>query len=210
MSLQQTFKRMPLIAILRGVEPRDAGATGEALLQAGFRLIEVPLNSPDPLRSIAILADQARDGALIGAGTVRTDTEVASVAAHGGAFIVMPHADENVIRSARARGLGVIPGAATPTEGFAAIDAGADALKLFPAEAITPKIVRAWRSVFPPDVALIPVGGINEENIPFYIQAGANGVGLGSSLYKPGDDTAKVSARAWAFVSCWQDNTRRS
>lgn len=198
-ALEPWLKRLPLVAILRGVRPDEAVGVGEALLDAGFAIVEVPLNSPDPLDSIARLADALGERALVGAGTVLTPQAVDRVAAAGGRLVVMPHADPAVIRAAKAAGLLAVPGFATPTEAFAALDAGADALKLFPAEAAPPPVLKALLAVLPPGVPVLPVGGIRPETMAGYWQAGAAGFGLGSALYKPGDGPATVRQKALAF-----------
>ena len=195
--------RMPLVAILRGVTPDEVVPIGEALVRAGFVIIEVPLNSPRPLESIRNLRDALEDDILVGAGTVLTETHVHDVAAAGGGLIVMPHSDPALIRAAKAAGLACMPGIATPTEGFAALASGADELKLFPAELLTPGVLKALRSVFPADTRFLPVGGITPESMDAYILAGAAGFGLGSALYKPGDSAESVAANAGAFVSAW-------
>jgi 2-dehydro-3-deoxyphosphogalactonate aldolase len=198
-TLQDILAPLPLIAILRGVTPDEAPAIGAALIEAGFVAIEVPLNSPEPLASIRALADAFGERALIGAGTVRDPADVARIAAAGGRLVVMPHGDAAVIGAVKQRGLLCVPGVATPTEAFAALDAGADALKLFPAEALPPAMVKAWRAVLPEDVWLLPVGGIRPDSMAPYLAAGANGFGLGSALYKPGMTPAQVAANARAF-----------
>lgn len=190
----------PLVAILRGLKPEDALDIGAALVGAGFTIIEVPLNSPQPLDSIRILADAFGDRALIGAGTVLTPEDVAAVKAAGGRLIVMPHADLTVIRAAKAAGLVCTPGVATPTEAFAARAAGADALKLFPAEGIPPHLVKAWRAVLA-DIPLLPVGGIDTTNMAAYRSAGAEGFGIGSALFKPGKALEAIAADAHALVA---------
>ncbi len=207
-ALQAILAPLPLIAILRGVRPAEAMAVGEALVAAGFAAIEVPLNSPEPLASIRLLADGFGDRALIGAGTVRDPADVARVAAAGGRLIVMPHGDAGVIGAAKQRGLLCVPGVATPTEAFAALDAGADALKLFPAEALPPAVLKAWRAVLPSDVWLLPVGGIRPGSMAAYVAAGANGFGLGSALYKPGMSAVQVGANARAFAAAWATCSR--
>jgi 2-dehydro-3-deoxyphosphogalactonate aldolase len=198
------FAALPLIAILRGVRPDEAVAIGETLLDAGFRVIEVPLNSPEPLASIRRLAEAFGDRARIGAGTVLTVEQVRDVAAAGGTLVVSPNANPAVIRATKAAGLWSAPGVATPTEGFAALDAGADVLKLFPAEQLPPAVVKAWRAVLPRDVPLVPVGGVAPETMAAFVSAGAAGFGLGSALYKPGMTPADVRRAADAFVTAWR------
>jgi 2-dehydro-3-deoxyphosphogalactonate aldolase len=201
--LQARLAPLPLVAILRGLRPDEAIAIGEALLEAGLVAIEVPLNSPEPLASIERLALAFGGRALIGAGTVLRPAAVGEVAAAGGRLVVMPHGDPAIIRAAKASGLFCVPGVATPTEAFAALAAGADALKLFPAEALPPKAVKAWRAVLPTDVWVLPVGGIAPESMAAYRAAGANGFGLGSALYRAGMSAAEVASTARAFVGAW-------
>jgi 2-dehydro-3-deoxyphosphogalactonate aldolase len=208
-ALQDILAPLPLIAILRGVTPDEALGIGEALIDAGFVAIEVPLNSPEPLASIRLLADAFGERALIGAGTVRDPADVARIAAAGGRLVVMPHGDAAVIDAAKERGLLCVPGVATPTEAFAALDAGADALKLFPAEALPPAVVKAWRAVLPKDVWLLPVGGIRPDSMALYLAAGANGFGLGSALYTPGMTPAQVATSARAFADAFATLDRR-
>lgn len=198
--LMERLSDCPLIAILRGIRPAEAVDVGRVLLAAGFRVIEVPLNSPDPFGSIRALADAYSDRCLIGAGTVLRPEDVALVAEAGGGLVVMPHSDPAVVIAAKRAGLACAPGVATPTEAFAALAAGADALKLFPAEQMPPSVVRAWRAVVPPAVALVPVGGIAPDSIRDYLAAGATAFGLGSALYKAGMPATEVAARAGAFV----------
>lgn len=195
---------LPLVAILRGIEPAEAPAIGEALVSEGFRILEVPLNSPHPMHSIERLAAAFGGHALIGAGTVLTERAVGEVADAGGRLIVMPHADVAVVRAAKARGLACMPGVATPTEAFAALHAGADALKLFPAEALPPPVIRALRAVLPRDLALLPVGSITPEGMAAYLAAGASGFGLGSALYRPGDGVELVRERARGFREAYR------
>ena len=202
--MREHLSELPLIAILRGITPDEAVPVGLALAEAGFRIIEVPLNSPQPLRSIEALARELGSRCLIGAGTVMSAAQVDAVAQAGGQLIVMPHGDAQVIRAAKARGLGCAPGIATPTEGFAALAAGADALKLFPAELLTPAVLRALRAVFPSEVLFVPVGGITPHNLAAYAAAGANGFGLGSALYKPGVTAPQVAVNARAFIDAWR------
>ena len=199
--LRQLLADLPLVAVLRGLAPENAVAVGQALFDAGFRVIEVPLNSPQPFASIEMLADAFGADALIGAGTVLRPEDVGRVRGAGGRLIVMPHSDPRIIGEAKARGLVCLPGVATPTEGFAALAAGADGLKLFPAEAISSPVVKAWRAVFPADTLLLPVGGITPERMADYRAAGASGFGLGVALFHPGLTTSEVNARANAFVA---------
>ena len=203
--LDPHFSALPLIGILRGMRPDEAVAIGQSLLDAGFRVIEVPLNSPEPLESIRLLAAAFGDWARIGAGTVLTVQQVREVATAGGTLIVSPNANPDVIRATKAAGLWSAPGVATPTEGFAALDAGADMLKLFPAEQIGPAVVKAWRAVFPRDVPLVPVGGVTSDNMRAFVAAGAAGFGLGSALYKPGMSPADVRRAADAFLVAYRD-----
>lgn len=198
--LRTALAACPLIAILRGLTPQEAPAIGAALVDAGFTILEVPLNSPQPIDSIRQLA-AAHPGVLVGAGTVMTPVDVDAVAAAGGRLIVMPHADLAIVRHARARGLSCVPGVATPTEGFAALAAGADGLKLFPGEMLTPVVLKALRAVFPRDTLMIPVGGVSEKTMPDYWAAGADGFGIGSALYKPGVTTADMARRAGTLVA---------
>lgn len=191
---------LPLIAILRGLRSNDALAVANVLVGSGFHILEVPLNSPDPLASIALLAGALGERALVGAGTVMTPADVEAVAAAGGKLVVMPHSDGAVIRAARASGLLCAPGVATPTEAFAALAAGADALKLFPAETLGPATASAWRTVLPRNAQLLPVGGITPENMQAWTAAGANGFGIGSALYTPGRSIEDTVRRAHAFV----------
>ncbi len=199
-SLAPWLEACPLVAILRGVEPDEAVAIGEALFEAGFRIIEVPLNSPDPLESIRRLAKRFGGDALVGAGTVLDPASVQGIAEAEGRLIVMPHAGGDVVRAAKSRGLLAVPGFATPTEAFAMLEAGADALKLFPAEANGPPVLKAMRAVLPKSVPVLPVGGITPDKMAEYRVAGANGFGLGSALYKPGMTAAEVGANARRFI----------
>lgn len=198
------FAQLPLVAILRGLTPAEAVPVGQRLFDAGFRLIEVPLNSPQPFDSIGQLRRALPADALVGAGTVIHAADVATLAQLGAELVVMPHADTAVIRRAADAGLVCVPGVATVTEAFAALAAGATALKLFPAELITPSIVKAMRAVLPRDLALLPVGGITPQTMAPYLAAGANGFGLGSALYAPGMALDELSRRAQDFVSAWQ------
>ncbi|SFR94897.1 2-dehydro-3-deoxyphosphogalactonate aldolase [Dyella sp. OK004] len=203
--MNQWLQPLPLVAILRGLHPDQALEIGTAIVDAGFRVLEVPLNSPRPLESIRLLADAFGDRCLVGAGTVLSTAKVHEVAEAGGRLIVMPHADTAVIAEAKRAGLYCVPGVSTPTEAFAALHAGADALKIFPAEAIPPAVVKAWRAVLPPDLALLPVGGITPDNMRPYIAAGARGFGIGSALFAPGRSAAETATRALAFATSWQE-----
>ena len=194
---------LPLVAILRGIRPDEAVSIGHALADAGFRVLEVPLNSPQPLESIRRLAQSLGDNYLIGAGTVMTPAQVQEVAAAGGRLIVMPHADTAVIRAAKAAGMVCVPGVATPTEAFAALAAGADGLKLFPADQVSPEALKAWRAVLPKELPVLPVGGIVPGNMAPWVAAGAQGFGIGSALYAPGLDADEVAHRAHAFAQAW-------
>ena len=198
------FARCPLVAILRGIAPGEVEAIGEALAGAGFTLIEVPLNSPQPFDSVARLTRRLEGRALVGAGTVLDPAEVASVAAAGGRLIVSPNTEPAVIAATVAAGLASMPGYFTPSEAFAAIAAGAHALKLFPAEAAGPAMLRAQSAVLPPDIPKLAVGGIVPEAMTEWIAAGAAGFGLGSALYAPGMDAAEVGRRAGLFIAAWR------
>lgn len=193
--------RSPFVAILRGVRPEEVVPIAQAVVEAGWCVIEVPLNSPAPFASIARLSEALAADILVGAGTVRTPAEVDRVAEAGGRLIVMPHADVAVIRHAARRGLMALPGVFTATEAFAAIDAGADALKLFPAEIGGPALLKALRAVLPQEMPVLPVGGVSPETVAAWRAAGAAGFGIGSALYRPGDDAATVGERARAFVA---------
>jgi len=201
MELSTALAACPLVAILRGIQPDEAEPIGAALIGAGLRVIEVPLNSPDPMASIAILARRFGAGAVIGAGTVMTAEQVREVAASGGRLIVTPHADPAVVRAAKTAGLYAAPGFFTPAEAFALLAAGADALKLFPAEAGSPAMLRALRAVLPAGTQLLPVGGIDASNIPAWREAGAAAYGIGSAIYKPGDSPEAVGAKARALTA---------
>jgi 2-dehydro-3-deoxyphosphogalactonate aldolase len=193
--------RSPFVAILRGVRPEEVVEIAQAVVDTGWCVIEVPLNSPAPFASIARLSEALAADILVGAGTVRTPAEVDRVAEAGGRLIVMPHADVAVIAHAARRGLMVLPGVFTATEAFAAIDAGADALKLFPAEIGGPALLKALRAVLPKEVPVLPVGGVSADTIAAWRAAGAAGFGVGSALYRPGDDAATVGRRARDLVA---------
>ncbi len=204
---QAALGALPLVAILRGITPQEAPAVGDVLAAAGWSVLEVPLNSPQPLESIALLA-QALPQALVGAGTVCSADEVRAVHAAGGRLVVSPHFDAGVVQAAVALGMVCLPGIATPSEAFAALRAGAHGLKLFPAEMIAPPAVKAMRAVLPKDVPLLPVGGITPANMSGYRQAGANGFGIGSALYKPGMDASAVATAARLFADAWAGTMR--
>lgn len=195
------FRQCPLIAILRGVTPDEVVGIGEALVDAGLPLIEVPLNSPDPLDSIARLARALAGRAVIGAGTVLRETDVAAVQAAGGTMIISPNTNIDVIAATASAGLVSLPGVATPSEAFAALDAGATALKLFPAEGASPAVLKAMLAVLPGGVRVIPVGGITPDKVATWLNAGAAGFGLGSALYKPGLAPGEVAIRARNFIA---------
>ena len=203
LALAQAMAQLPLIAILRGLTPAEAPAIGQALVDSGFALIEVPLNSPEPLQSIAVLT-QLFPQALIGAGTVLNTQQVHAVHAAGGRLVVSPNFNPAVVAQALALGMVVLPGVATPSEAFAALDAGAHGLKLFPAEMISPATVKAMRAVLPKEAALMPVGGITPGNMAAYRAAGASGFGLGSALYAPGRSAQQVSDSAAEFVRAFK------
>jgi 2-dehydro-3-deoxyphosphogalactonate aldolase len=198
-ALAQAMAQLPLIAILRGLTPAEAPAIGQVLVDTGFAIIEVPLNSPEPLQSIAALT-QLFPQTLIGAGTVLNAQQVKDVHAAGGRLVVAPNFNPAVVAQALALDMVVVPGVATPSEAFAALDAGAHGLKLFPAEMISPATVKAMRAVLPNTAALIPVGGITPSNMALYLAAGARGFGLGSALYAQGRSAQEVQIQAQAFV----------
>jgi 2-dehydro-3-deoxyphosphogalactonate aldolase len=202
------LRQCPLVAILRGVQPHEAVAIGEALVDAGIGIIEVPLNSPDPLVSIEALAKRFGDSVLVGAGTVLTVEQVGQVSRAGGRIIVSPSTDYDVIAATAAEGLVSAPGYFTPSEAFLALKAGATALKLFPAEAATPALLRAQRAVLPRDVPVLIVGGVKPDAAGQWFAAGADGFGLGSALYKPGQTPAEVGRQARDFVTAVKEAPR--
>jgi 2-dehydro-3-deoxyphosphogalactonate aldolase len=195
------FEACPLIAIMRGVTPADAAEQGLALYEAGFRIVEVPLNSPQPFDSIAAIRKVLPADAIVGAGTVLHASFVNDVKSAGGELIVMPHSDPEVVSAAKARGMACAPGVATPNEAFIALKNGADVLKMFPAEQLGCQVVKAWRAVIAAEVPLVPVGGITPDNMGPFLSAGANGFGLGSALYKPGQSAAVTASHAKAFIN---------
>jgi len=201
------FDACPLVAILRGITPQEARPVGQALVEAGWRLLEVPLNSPDPLASIAALA-AAFPQALVGAGTVLHPGQVARVHAAGGRLIVAPNFNAEVVREAVRLGMWCLPGVFTATEAFAALDAGASGLKLFPAELMPPAGVKALRAVLARDALVLPVGGITTGNMAAYRAAGADGFGIGSALYQPGSTADQVKRSALDFRAAWTGTMR--
>jgi 2-dehydro-3-deoxyphosphogalactonate aldolase len=203
--LCKALAQQPLIAILRGLTPAEAPHVGRVLWDAGFRILEVPLNSPQPLHSIALLREALPD-ALIGAGTVLTAAQAREVKAAGGQLAISPNFDASVMQAALDAGILAIPGVATPSEAFAALAAGAHAIKLFPAEMISPAAVKAMRAVLPKDALLIPVGGIGASNMAAYWLAGANGFGIGSSLYSPSKAISSIQQNAIELVALCADS----
>ncbi len=195
------FGELPLIAILRGVTPDAVVGVGEALKEAGFRIVEVPLNSPDPLRSIALLSERLGDSMIVGGGTILAADQVQSVYDAGGRLAVAPNVNEQVAERASALDMTYCPGVMTPTEAFHALGLGAAAIKLFPAELIPPVGLKAMKAVLPKGVQTIPVGGITPDTMGLYIDVGASGFGLGSALYRPGDTAETTYANACEFVS---------
>jgi 2-dehydro-3-deoxyphosphogalactonate aldolase len=198
--LHRYLDECPLVAIVRGVTPDEAEAVGEAIYEAGIRIIEVPLNSPDPLNSIGRLANRFGERMLVGAGTVLTSADVRRVADAGGRIMVSPDTNVEVIAATAAAGLVASPGYFTPSEAFEAIRAGATALKLFPAEAATPAVLKAQLAVLPKDLPVMVVGGVKPDSMGPWVEAGASGFGLGGGLYKPGQSPADTLARARAYV----------
>ena len=201
LDLRAALTQCPLAAILRGVTPAEIDAIGDALVEAGVTVIEVPLNSPQPFESIKRLAARHGTHALIGAGTVLEVADIARLEEAGGRLMVAPNFDADVVHAAKAAGLATLPGVMTPSEGFAALKAGADGLKLFPAEIIPPAVFKAWRAVFPADTLMLAVGGVGVDSIKTYAEAGASGFGIGSALYKPGRPAAETGKLARALVA---------
>lgn len=200
MELRAWLERCPVIAILRGVQPGEAESIGFALERAGIAIVEVPLNSPQPLKSIAILSRSLGDRMLIGAGTLTKPSQVAEVAEAGGQVIVTPHANTAIVRAAKQAGLWAAPGFFNPSEAFSLLEAGADALKLFPAEVLGPAMLKAMLAILPPSSVIVPVGGVNAQNAAGWLAAGALGIGAGSSIYQPGDDARIVEDKAKALL----------
>lgn len=208
--LRTWLERSPFVAVLRGITPNEAESVGDALVDAGIVIVEVPLNSPEPYESIGRLARRIGARALVGAGTVTTMAQVTDVATAGGRLIVSPHANAAVVRAAKAAGLLAIPGFFTATEAWTMLDAGADGLKLFPAEAASPAMLKALRAVLPKGTIVIPVGSMQADTLAPWLAAGADGFGIGSSLYKPGDSAATVAAKAVPLVQALARATGRS
>jgi 2-dehydro-3-deoxyphosphogalactonate aldolase len=204
MKLADCLSPLPLVAVLRGITPDEIPAVAQALHAEGFRILEVPLNSPQPFESIRRLAQGYGDRCLVGAGTVLEVADVARVRDAGGRLIVMPHADTAIVREAKRQQMICLPGGATPTEAFASLAVGADGLKMFPAEAMAPAALRAWRAVLPAGTLVFAVGGIRPDNMGPWWAVGADGFGTGSNLYKPGADPAAVRAGAAAYAAAFR------
>jgi 2-dehydro-3-deoxyphosphogalactonate aldolase len=204
MNLADYLSPLALVAVLRGITPEEIPAIADGLCGEGFRILEVPLNSPRPFESIRLLAERCGDRCLVGAGTVLDPADVARVRAAQGNLVVMPHADAAVVREAKRHDMVCLPGVVTPTEAFAAIAAGADALKMFPAEAMVPAALRAWRAVLPKQTLVFAVGGIRPDNMSAWWAEGAAGFGTGSNLYRPGADPVHVRAQAAAYAKAFR------
>ena len=204
MKLEDALEACGIVAILRGVTPDEVIAVSQTLYDAGIRVVEVPLNSPEPFVSIEKLSKTFADKMVVGAGTVLSVQEVNVLKAHGGEISVSPDCNEEVIARAVALGMESLPGVFTPTEAFAAIHAGAKHLKLFPAEMASPATIKAWKAVLPKHVKIYAVGGVTPENMGDWLSAGASGFGIGSSLYKPGSNLVTVSESAHSLVSAWK------
>jgi 2-dehydro-3-deoxyphosphogalactonate aldolase len=202
--LRSYLEPLPLIAVLRGITPEEIGPVSVALTGEGFRILEVPLNSPRPLESIRRLATAAGEHCLVGAGTVLAVEDVARVREAGGRLIVMPHGDVAIVREAKQQGMICVPGVATPTEAFAALAAGADALKMFPADQLPPGALKAWRAVLPSGTLVFPVSGIKPDNMAPYWAAGADGFGTGSNLFSPGAPVDAIRRVAAAYAAAFR------
>lgn len=198
---RQRFAECPLVAIIRGVTPDEVEGIGEALVRGGIRIIEVPLNSPNPLESIRRLSGAVADRAIVGAGTVLEPEQVSEIAAAGGRLIVSPNTNAAVIEATVSAGMVSSPGYFTPSEAFAATTAGAHVLKLFPAEGATPTVLKAQKAVLPKGVPVLAVGGITPDNMRPWLNAGAEGFGLGSGIYRPGQSPEETEDRARAYVA---------
>jgi 2-dehydro-3-deoxyphosphogalactonate aldolase len=203
--LRRFLAEMPLVAILRGLTPAEAPAAMDALVGAGIRILEVPLNSPRPLESLRLLARRAGDDVLVGAGTVLSVEDAMAVAETGARLMVAPNCHRAVIEKSKALGLVAVPGVATPSEAFAALGAGADGLKMFPGEMLPPAVLKAWLAVLPAGTMLLPVGGVTLDNMGGYFAAGAAGIGIGSALYKPGVSAVELAARATHLVQRFRE-----
>jgi len=204
MNWTDAFEELPLVAILRGIPPAETVRVATVLCDAGFRLMEVPLNSPEPLESIAKMRAALDGRALIGAGTVLSRDAVVQASSAGAQFVVSPNSDPDVIAATKDLNLISVPAFSTPTEAFVAMKAGADVLKLFPAEANSPPVLRSMRAVLPETIRVLPVGGITPSNMQPYRDAGADGFGIGSALYRPGKFIDDVQASALAFITAWR------
>jgi 2-dehydro-3-deoxyphosphogalactonate aldolase len=198
------LKSLPLIAILRGIRPEECIDIGCELFEIGFRIIEIPLNSPDAFKSIEKLVLKLKDKALIGAGTITNIKQLQLLSDVGGKLAVMPHTDLKIIRKAKMLNFVCFPGVASPSEALAALNSGADGLKVFPAELITPKVLKSWKAILPEKTMLFPVGGIIPESMESYILAGATGFGLGSALYRPGQSVLDVGLMGKIFIKNWK------
>lgn len=209
MRLAQHLSPLPLVAVLRGISPPEVPGVADALVEAGFRILEVTLNSPQPFDSIRALSARCGGTCLVGAGTVIDPADVARVRDAGGRLVVMPHADVAVVREAKRLGLVCIPGVATPTEAFASLAAGADALKMFPAEGLAPAVLKAWRAVLPKSTLVFAVGGMRPDNLAPWWEAGADGFGTGSNLYRPGASAQAVREAAQAYARGFASLARR-
>ena len=203
MNLNQALETCGIIAILRGVTPSEVEPVSQALFDAGVRIVEVPLNSPDPFTSILRISKSFEGKMVVGAGTVLSVQDVNLLKEHGGQISVSPDCNTEAIARALALGMEPLPGVFTPTEAFAAIRAGAKHLKLFPAEAASPQTIKAWKAVLSAQVKIYAVGGVTPENMKEWLTAGASGFGIGSSLYKPGMTLAQVSESAHRLVAAW-------
>ena len=200
---RDALNTLPLVAILRGLRPDEALAVGEQLVEAGFKILEVPLNSPEPFDSIKLMVEAYGDRAIVGAGTVLKVEDVETLKSVGGQICISPNANPDVIRRAKALGMISFPAFFTATEAFNAVDAGADALKLFPAELAGPKGLKALKAILPKDMPVFPVGGVEPGNMGEYVKVGAAGFGIGTAVFKPGDTPAAVREKARAFVDGW-------
>lgn len=199
--------RVPIVAILRGIQPDEVIAVGNALFAAGVRIIEIPLNSPGPFESIESLAKELGDTAIVGAGTVLQPADVSRVKQAGGQLIVSPNTNPDIIAATLSAHMVSVPGYFTPTEAFSAIHAGAHAIKLFPAEAASPAVVKAQRAVLPPNIPLLVVGGVQADDVGDWLSAGASGFGLGGAIYRPGQSAQQVYDQAKAFIDAIADRT---